>query len=311
MYKHIFGPVPSRRLGMSLGVDLVPHKVCTFDCIYCECGPTTNQTLKRKEYIPVDGLIKELQAYFNQNPIPDYITFSGAGEPTLHLKIGEIIQFIKSNYPAIPVAVLTNGSLLFCKKIRKELLNADVILPSLDAAIDEDFQKINRPHPKLFLEDYIRGLIDFRKEFRGEIWLEVMVIPGYNDSIENLKSIKEAIVKIKPDKIQLNTLDRPGVIENIRAATRHELQTILEFWQLEHAEIIAEVPERKEIKSYRREIESTILETVARRPCTLDDLVKILGLHPNEINKYLGILEDEKKLISVRQERGLFYQLKH
>jgi len=311
MYKYLFGPVPSRRLGMSLGVDLVPHKVCSLNCIYCECGRTTELTLDRKEYIPYEDVVKELRHYMSHNQAPDYITFSGSGEPTLNLRIGDVLRFIKSNYPDIPVAILTNGTLFYQKQVRSELLIADVVLPSLDAASDESFRRINRPFPKLNVEEHLQGLVDFRNEFSGEIWLEILILPGLNDSDEDLQLLKEAVKKIKPDSIQLNTLDRPGTVEDLKAASRRELQRIVDLWKMENVEIIAAVPERKEKKSYRNDIETAIYETISRRPCTLDDLSRILGIHINEINKYLGTLENEGKIETVRQQRGVFYQRRH
>lgn len=311
MYKYLFGPVPSRRLGMSLGVDLVPHKVCSLNCIYCECGRTTNLTTKRKEYVPFDEVIKELEHFMNNNPAPDYITFSGSGEPTLNSRIGDVLQYIKSNYADILVAVLTNGTLFSDKQVRSELLSADVVLPSLDTASDSTFYKINKPIHSININDYIKGLEKFRKEFKGKIWLEVLIIPGYNDSEPDLKLLKKAFEKIMPDSIQLNSLDRPGVIPDIRTAGKDELQYIVDYWKLDNVEIIAAAPKRKDIKSYRKDIETAILETIFRRPCTLEDLAKILGLHKNEINKYLDTIEADNKIEAVRQERGVFYQSKH
>ncbi|MCF6241551.1 MAG: radical SAM protein [Bacteroidales bacterium] len=310
MYKYLFGPVPSRRLGMSLGIDLVPHKVCTLNCVYCECGKTTKLTLDRKEYISYDAVIEELNHYFEQNPDPEYFTFSGSGEPTLNSKIGLIIDYLKKNKPQIPIVVLTNGTLFYQKQVRSELLNADIVLPSLDAVSHHAFIQINRPNHKLDIKDYIDGLINFRKVYRGKIWLEVFILQGYNDDLKELRLLKETILKIKPDKVQLNTLDRLGVIEELRPATISELKCILKYWKLTNAEIIASIPKRKDIKSYRKDIESAILETIARRPCVVDDLVKILGLHASEINKYIGVLENDEKIMSVRLERGLFYQIK-
>lgn len=311
MYKYLFGPVPSRRLGMSLGVDLVPKKVCSLDCVYCEVGHTTKLSTERKEYIPFEKVINELKHYFENNPKPDYITFSGSGEPTLNSRMGDVLQFIKQEEPDIPIAILTNGTLLYDKKVRDELLNANVVLPSLDAASEATFQKINRPAQQLTAEKYIRGLIDFRKEFSGQIWLEVFIIPGYNDNIDDLKALKKAFNEIKPDQIQLNTLDRPGTIDNIHAASKKDLKRIVDFWKLDIVEIIAAAPQRKNILSYRKDAESAILGTITRRPCTLDDIVKILGLHINEINKYLDVLEAEGKIEPIRQNRGVFYQIKH
>jgi wyosine [tRNA(Phe)-imidazoG37] synthetase (radical SAM superfamily) len=309
MYKYLFGPVPSRRLGMSLGVDLVPHKVCSLNCVYCECGSTTNLTTERKEYIPYDKVIKELKLYFKNSPEPDYITFSGSGEPTLNSQIGNVLEFIKQKKPDIPIAVLTNGTLFYKKQVRSELLKADLVLPSLDAAPMKSFQKINQPEAGITIENYIQGLESFRNEFSGEIWLETLIIPGYNDHQEDLIQLKEAYLKIKPDRIQLNTLDRPGAIQNIRSATVKELQKIKDFLASITVEIIAAGSQRKKKASYRQDIESTILETIFRRPCTLEDLSKILGLHINELNKYLDVLEGDHKIKTNPQDRGVFYQI--
>lgn len=310
MYNYLFGPVPSRRLGMSLGIDLVPHKVCTLNCVYCECGATTDLTLERKEYVPYDMVVRELQYYLNNNQSPDYITFSGSGEPTLNSRIGNVLDYIIKKYPNIPVAVLTNGSLFFNPQVRKEILNADLVLPSLDAASDLCFRKINRPFHSLDIDKYIQGLVDFRKEYTGKIWLEVFILPGYNNNKQELLLLKKACLKINPDRIQINTLDRPGTVQNLQAAERQELQEIVKLWHLDNVEIIAAAPKRKQIKSYRKDIETAIIETISRRPCTLDDLIEILGLHINEINKYLAVLEAENKIKIVKQSRGKFYQIK-
>lgn len=309
MYKYLFGPVPSRRLGMSLGIDLVPHKICSLNCVYCECGRTTNLTVERKEYVPVNEILIELNRFLKENPAPDYITFSGAGEPTLNSGIGEILNYIKSNFPTIPVAVLTNGTLLSHPQVRKELLQADLVLPSLDAATEHTFRKINLPEKTINIKSYIEGIIDFRKEYSGKINLEIFILPGYNNHLHELDSLKDAILKINPDIVQLNTLDRPGMIENLRAATHIELQEIVDYWNLEKVIIIASAPSRKKIQSYRKDTEAAILETISRRPCTLIDLSQILGKHINEVNKYLDVLENEKKITTEKQVRGLFYKI--
>jgi len=311
MYKYLFGPVPSRRLGISLGVDLVPKKVCSLDCVYCEVGQTTKLTTERREYILYDKVTNELADYFSHHPDPDYITFSGSGEPTLNSRIGDVLQFIKKNKPTIPVAVLTNGTLFYDKNVRDELLEANVVLPSLDAAREDTFRKINRPAQGLDVKKYIKGLADFRREYSGKIWLEVFFAPGYNDSEADLIALKNAFEQIMPDQIQLNTLDRPGTVNNVQRASMEYLEKVIDFWQLPNVEIIAAAPERKYIQSYRKDAEMAILETIARRPCTVDDLVKILGQHTNEINKYLDVLEAEGKVEPVRQERGIFYQIKN
>ena len=309
MYKYLFGPVPSRRLGISLGVDLVPRKVCSLDCVYCEVGKTTKLTLERKEYILFDRVISELSHYFENNPDPDYITFSGSGEPTLNSRIGDIIKFVKQKRPEIPIAVLTNGTLLFDPDVRAELKTADVVLPSLDAVTNPIFQKINRPVPGFDIEKYLQGLIDFRREFRGKIWLEIFLLPGFNLEQMELKKLKEAILKINPDSIQLNTLDRPGTVADLRSASQEELEKIVQTWKIENVEIISPAVLRKDLPSYRSDAETAILETISRRPCTIEDLMKILGIHINEMNKYLDVLEAEHKIETIRQGRGVFYQM--
>ncbi|HOG96813.1 MAG TPA: radical SAM protein [Prolixibacteraceae bacterium] len=310
MYKYIFGPVPSRRLGMSLGIDLVPKKVCSLDCVYCEVGKTTQLTLERKEYLKAGKIKEELTHYFNNNPDPDFLTFSGSGEPTLNISIGDILQFVKQIRPHIPVAVLTNGTLLFDQTVRNALKEADVVLPSLDAATEDAFRKINRPPDSLKIDSYIQGLIDFRKEYKGKIWLEIFILPGYNDSVHELNELKNAVLKIAPDAVQLNTLDRPGTVPGLRGASRSEMQKIADEWKLDNVGIIAAAPEREKLQSFRKDVETAILETIVRRPCTLDDLSKILGLHISEINKYLDVLDGEGRIEAVSQERGVFYQVK-
>jgi len=311
MYKYLFGPVPSRRLGMSLGIDLIPKKVCSLNCVYCEVGKTTKLTIDRLEYVKYDQVITELKQFMNSKPKIDYITFSGSGEPTLNNRIGDVLNYVKTNYPFVKTAVLTNGTLFFNKKLRTELLQADVILPSLDAASQFVFEKIDRPSPKLKIESCIQGLIDLRKEYKGKIWLEIFLLKSYNDSKKELDLLKNAVLKINPDIIQLNTLDRPGTVEGLQPLSRNELQAIIDFWKLPNVEIIAAVEARTSVESYSGDIEATILETIARRPCTLDDLHNILGIHVNEINKYLGAMEAEGKIITKSLERGVFYELKH
>jgi wyosine [tRNA(Phe)-imidazoG37] synthetase (radical SAM superfamily) len=307
-YNHLFGPVPSRRLGISLGVDLVPLKTCTLNCIYCECGRTTDLTLERKEYVPLTSVKKELSNYVANHPRPDYITFSGSGEPTLNSNIGDTLHFIRNHIHDIPVAILTNGTLFYLKQVREDIKDASLVMPSIDAATEKIFRKINRPDPRLKIDKIIEGLVTFRKEYSGQIWLEIFIVPGMNDTVHELTALKQAIEKIEPDQVQLNTLDRPGPVSTVRAATRQELEHIIHFWELENVSIIADVFKRKEILAYRKDTESAILGTIARRPCTLKDLSDILGLQMNEVNKYLDVLEADGKIKMMKQKRGFFYQ---
>jgi len=209
--KYIFGPVKSRRLGSSLGINIIPHKTCCFDCIYCQLGPTTNKTLERKEYVNADEVIAELKSFL-QDLDPkttqiNYLTFSGSGEPTLNLKIGQIISEVKK-ISSIPIAVITNSALLSNDEVRHGLLSADVILPTFSFSDNETFFALNKPNPGLKSEDILKGLITLRKEFKGKIWLEIMLVGGVNDNIKRLEKLKEMANLIKPDKIHLNTPTR-------------------------------------------------------------------------------------------------------
>ena len=189
-YNTLFGPVPSRRLGISLGIDLVPMKTCTLNCIYCECGKTSHLTLERKEYVSFEAVKKELTHYLAHHARPNYITFSGSGEPTLNSKIGDVIRFLKDRVPDVPVAVLTNSTLFSRKQVRSDIKHAVVVIPSLDAVTEKIFNKINRPSPRLHVDTIIDGLIRFRKEYSGKIWLEVFIIPGMNDTTAELNALK-------------------------------------------------------------------------------------------------------------------------
>ncbi|HNY90632.1 MAG TPA: radical SAM protein [bacterium] len=238
MFQHIFGPVHSRRLGTSLGIDLVPLKTCNLNCIYCECGRTTHLTMERKEYVPFDEVCEELTRFFIANPTLDYLTFSGSGEPLLYSRAGELIEWIKERAPDIPLAILTNGTLFTDPAVRREVLRADLILPSLDAASPALYRKVDHPHPILQIEKIIAGLVELRREYGGRIWLEVFIVPGFTDQESELSALREAILRIAPDRVQLNSLDRPGTLPNLRAASRDELERIISFWQLPNVEIV-------------------------------------------------------------------------
>lgn len=307
-YKHLFGPVPSRRLGISLGIDPIPFKTCTFNCVYCECGATTNLTTDRKEYIRTKDIIEELRDYLDKKPKLDYITFSGSGEPTLNICIGKIIEFLKSNYPYYKIAVLTNGSLLFEKSVRNEIIGADLVMPSLDAVSEQAFRRINRPPKSLEIKKIISGLIEFRKEFEGQIWLEVFIVPGLNDTDNELKLLKGAIKKIKPNSVQLNSLDRPGTSSWVQPVSKNDMERIASFFQDLPVEIIADFKPREQIASFDLNIEERILATIRRRPCTAEDLSEMLGIHINEINKYLQTLLERGRIESQNLERGVFFK---
>jgi wyosine [tRNA(Phe)-imidazoG37] synthetase (radical SAM superfamily) len=307
-YKHIFGPVPSRRLGISLGVDLVTHKICSLDCVYCECGKTTQLCLERKEYVKFSDVKKELDHFWQKNEKLDYITFSGSGEPTLNISLGKVIDYIKQEQPDIKIAVLTNSTLMSDPRVRKELFKADLVMPSLDAVSEKAFARINRPQKDLDVQKIVRGIEAFAKEYKGKLCLEVLILPGINNSTKDLQLLKQAIQKIDPEVIQINTLDRPGTIADIKPASRTDLEQVLKILDLPNIEIIAKVDDDINAKIKREDVKSAIIETVHRRPCTKKDLLQILGAKKEIIDKYITILEQENKIIGKSRERGIFYQ---
>ncbi len=307
-YKHLFGPIRSRRLGVSLGIELVPEKICSIDCVYCEVGATKQFSVSPKAYVDANAVVKELTHYLKHNEKPNYVTITASGEPTLNANIHKIIAQIKENF-SISICVITNGTLLCNKKIRQALMEADLVLPSLDAATEGVFKKINRPHKKLNFKAYVEGLIAFCNEFEGIIWLEVFILPGYNNHRNELLALKEMIQKIQPDMVQLNTLDRPGTLSEIRGATQEELQQIVELWQLKNVEIIAKAHSGKQQPSAMN-LKSAIRESIVRRPCTVTDLSLMLGVGENKIKIHLKELETQEKLEKVKQERGVFYRIK-
>ena len=204
---YVFGPVPSRRLGLSLGVDLIPPKTCTYDCLYCQVGRTTLKTAEPKVFAPAGDVVDEMRRKLPALS-PDVITLAGSGEPTLHSEMGSIISSIR-DMTDTDIVVLTNGSLLWRKDVMEKVLKADIVMPTLTSAFEKTFQKIHRPHPDLKLEVVIQGMKDFRQHFDGRFLLEVVLLAGINDSERELEALKEAVEEMSPDRIQLNTVVRP------------------------------------------------------------------------------------------------------
>ncbi|HQN91500.1 MAG TPA: radical SAM protein [Methanoculleus sp.] len=306
-YRYLFGPVPSRRLGISLGIDLVPHKTCSFNCIYCECGQTTDLTCERREYVPTDRVIAELDDFLATAPDLDYVTFAGSGEPTLHSGIGEIISFIKDRYPRYRVAVLTNSALFTDPGVRAALMRADLVVPSLDAVSEEVFVKINRPSPGITAGQVLEGLLDFAREYTGEVWLEIFIVPGVNDTEKELRLLKDAVIAIEPDRVQVNTLDRPGAEDWVRPASPEAIERIAAMLG-GNAGAIGVAYAGRTLPPVTREIGETILATIRRRPCTPRDLATLLGIHPTEVAKHLRVLEAQGLIEAVEEKRGVFYR---
>ena len=300
---YVFGPVPSRRLGRSLGVDLVPYKTCSYDCIYCQIGRTTNKTTHLQSWGEIDEIVKQIKAKLHLKP--DFITLSGSGEPTLYAQIGRLIRRIKE-ITDIPIAVITNGSLLSLSNVRDSISEADLVVPSLDAGCNETFQMINRPCADISFEQMLDGLVKFRKQFTGQYWLEVFILAGINDSETEIGKLAECIRQIAPDKVQVNTVSRPPA-EAFAQSVDKETLTAIAKRLAEDAEVIADFRADHSTPEFTARAES-VLEMLKRRPCSTDDISAGLGIHRNEVVKYVEELLSQGKIEPEQQGKQLYYK---
>lgn len=267
-YRHILGTVKSRRLGRSLGVNLIPGKICSLDCIYCEAGRTQILTTERQDFFHAEEVIEELRCYINENPDIDFITYSGMGEPTLHSKLGEISHYIKEEFGQYKLALITNGTLFYREDVRRDAMFTDLVMPSLDAVSDLVFNKVNKPESSLNNEKVIDGLCEFKREYKGQMWLEFFVVPGINDSVSELKLMKEAIIKINPDRLQLNSLDRPSPGNNVVIADRNYLEKLKDYFSDTGilTEVISRIPQKNGV------IEEEILKLLGNKDVAIEEI---------------------------------------
>lgn len=267
--RHVYGPVPSRRLGLSLGIDTVTFKSCPFDCIYCQLGSTATHTTERRHFVEPAQIVAELRDKLAQGPRPDFITLGGSGEPTLALELAELISAIK-NETDIPVALLSGGALFHLPEVRAAARLADLILPSLDAGDDELFALVNRPDPSLCVQAVIEGLVALRQEYSGGIWLEVMMLAGISDRPDRLVNLVRAVRRIAPDKVQLNTPVRPADDERVKPMTPAALAALCDLF-VPVAEVIADFPLelRWHAGSTGGLSSQDVVTVLARRPCMI------------------------------------------
>jgi len=286
-------------------VDLVPFKTCSYDCIYCQLGRTTNKTIERREWVPLNDVLEEFKERLASKP--DYITLSGSGEPTLYSRMDELIDRIRS-MTDVPVAVLTNGSLLWQEEVRRQLMGAHLVIPSLDAGHSSMFQAINRPHESISFERMLDGLVGFREEYYGEYWLEVFVLAGHTAVESEVSRIAEGVRKIKPDRVQLNTATRPTAEDYAVMVDRGRMADMAgRFEPL--AEVIADYRGVHAQSDFQAGRES-VLEMIQRRPCSLDDIADGLNMHRNEAAKYIEELDAEALLAKRTSGAKLFYSAK-
>jgi wyosine [tRNA(Phe)-imidazoG37] synthetase (radical SAM superfamily) len=289
----IFGPVPSRRLGRSLGIDVISPKTCTYDCVYCESGRTTDLSIERQLFVPPEQVLGELDRYFQEHPRgADVLTLSSAGEPTLYLGLGDLLKEIKRRFPHLPLVVLTNGSLLWDPQVRKELHLADRVVPSLDAANEEVFHRINRPHHGLELADLIEGIRHFGRDYPGRFHLEIMLVAGLNDDEEQLKALARIAESLDPDRIELNTVVRPPACSGVRGLSHQQMQAAADWFSPERTEIIGEF-RRHACGEPGSDLATRILELLRRRPCTSEQMGDSLAVSHEALKERLFELERE------------------
>ena len=272
--RYIYGPVPSRRLGRSLGVDPIPSKTCNYQCIYCQLGKTTNFTNTRSNFIPKYDIQQEIKAAIRQNEGNfDYITFVGSGEPTLYKDLKELIETVKRESKK-PICVITNGSLLYNDDVKQALNLVNVVLPSLDAWDQKSFRKIHRPHPTLNYNKILNGLIKFRNEFNGKFWIEIMLMKNINDSEEQLIKIKEKIDLINPDRVDINVPIRPPTEDWVKIPDKSVFSTLNSIFGSYYP---INFPEIGNFTTYTLDFEKELLNIIERHPLRQNQIFKIFS----------------------------------
>ncbi len=302
-YKYLFGPVPSRRFGRSLGVDLTPYKTCSLDCVFCQLGRTTMRTVNREEYAPTEDVIAEISEWLRRDGKADYITLSGSGEPTLHSRFGEMLEFVRKN-SKIPAVLLTNGTMLHLPEAREAAALANVVKVSLSAWDRVSYGWVNRPHPELEFKELVNGQRAFRTQFKGELWMEVFIVAGMNSTPDDVGRIAALAEEIKPDRIQLNTAVRPPSEEFAEALPAERLASLCHLFS-PTAEVIAEFNTKKDTSV--RATKETVLAMLRRRPCTADQIADGFGMHLNEVSKYLGNLMRTGQVRVERKNTAVYY----
>ncbi|MBN2302303.1 MAG: radical SAM protein [Lentisphaerae bacterium] len=302
-YHYLFGPVASRRFGRSLGVDIVPLKTCSFNCVFCEVGVTPETTMIRREYVPLADVFSEFDKWHASGNSADYVTVTGSGEPTLHTGFGNVLAHIQ-DICRYKTALLTNGTLFHLPEVRAGALKATVVKASLSAWDDASLHAINRPCAGLTLDMIVKGLRKFRSEYTGALWLEVFALAGINDSDDNMKRIAELARSIGPDRIHLNTVVRPPADTVAKPLTRERLMELSSFFG-EEAEIIAEFEsstvDKDAVTSER------VVQVLKRRPCTARDLAGAFGADLGEVQGCLDDLIGNERIHCIEQSGENYY----
>ena len=303
-YRHLFGPVPSRRLGRSLGVDLVPGKTCSFDCVFCEVGKTTEKTMDRREYIPLDEILGELTDWLQSRAEADYITLAGSGEPTLHSRFGEILRFIRKR-SSIPTALLSNGTTMHIPDVRRAASAAHVVKISLSAWDQASFEKINRPFSGLKFEQIVEGQRAFRGEYRGELWVEVFVVDGINADPAQIEKIAALVHGVKPDRIHLNTVHRPPAVEGTLSVPESRL---LELARLFTPEAEVATTFKSHSSAAVRVNEQRLLDMLRRRPCTAEQMAQAFAVDLVLVKELLRKMDEAGRVLIEYRDGDVYYR---
>jgi wyosine [tRNA(Phe)-imidazoG37] synthetase (radical SAM superfamily) len=306
-YKYLFGPVPSRRFGRSLGVDVNPYKTCSLDCVFCQLGRTTEKSVTRQEYVPIGMVLSELGEWLKRDGRADYITLSGSGEPTLHSRFGEVLEFIRSK-STIPAALLTNGTMLYLQEVRDAASLANVVKVSLSAWDQASYGWVNRPHPQLRFDQLIEGQKAFRAQFDGQFWMEVFLIGVMNSNPADVEKIAALAEEIGPDRIHLNTTVRPSAEDFATALSREGMEELIHLFK-PTAEVIAEFKDK--LADHIQADQETIFSMLKRRPCTAEQIADIFGMHFNEVSKYLSNLIRTDQIRAERKGTTVYYAAKN
>ena len=304
-YQYLFGPVPSRRLGRSLGVDLVPFKTCTMDCIYCQLGETPCAVSGRKEYVPMKAVLAELDTWLKTDGQADHLTLAGSGEPTLQLHFGEVFRWAHEN-TEIPSALLTNGSLLHLPEVRKEAALADKVKVTLSAWDEDSFRRIHRPAQGITFGKLVEGERAFRREYAGELSVEVFIVDGINSDAASARKIAALVETIEPDRIDINTAVRPPADPDVKAAPEECLQSLIGIFGSKASITAAFKPQ----KNRSLEIsEEALLGVIKRHPATCAQLAREFNLPQDRMYSKLRVLVAEGILREDnRGDEAYYYQ---
>lgn len=302
-YKYLFGPVPSRRFGRSMGIDLTPLKTCSLDCVFCQLGRTSVKTLDRRVYVPTEKVIAEITQWLDSDGNADYLTLSGSGEPTLHSQFGEVLAFLRDQ--PIPSVLLTNGTLLHQSAVREAANLARVVKVSLSAWDQKSFEWVNRPHAQLQFSQVFNGLKQFRSGFSGQLWLEVFLLSGINAMGRDVDKIAALSRELSPDCIHLNTVARPPA-ENFAAAVPiPELEKLSRRFNPPASVAMACSTGRSKAVNANQ---SAIHAMLKRRPCTNSQIQAAFGLHINEVSKILGLLIKQNQIRTDWKNNEVYYR---